>query len=61
VYDALQTELARGRGAPRSAPGPHGARTASWHGTDLTLTLLLGTDARGAWGVEATVAPTDAR
>jgi hypothetical protein len=57
VYDALQAELSRGRGAPETAPGAHGARTATWRGTELRLWLAMKPDARGAWRVDASVMP----
>jgi hypothetical protein len=60
VYDALQAELARGRGAPVATKGPHGGRGAAWKGTELRLGLSLKPDARGAWAVEATVMPAAA-
>lgn len=57
VYDALEAELARGRGAPEASRGPRGARAAAWRGGELRLSLALKQDARGAWVVVATVAP----
>jgi hypothetical protein len=56
VYDALEAELARGRGEPEASRGAHGARAAAWRG-ELRLSLALTPDARGAWRVDATVAP----
>ncbi|HET8538698.1 MAG TPA: hypothetical protein VFL83_02380 [Anaeromyxobacter sp.] len=55
VYDALQAELARGRGAPEATRAASGARTAAWRGTDVRLSLWMKLDARGAWSVEAVV------
>ncbi len=53
VFDALQAELARGRGAPQATRTPHGARAASWRDPELRLSLDMAPDARGAWSVEA--------
>lgn len=59
VYDALQAELASGRGPPQSRGGKV-ARSASWSGAELHLELTMERDEGGLWWVEASVAPADA-
>jgi hypothetical protein len=57
VFDVLQGELARGRGAPVEARAPAGGRALSWRGIGFALRLSLAPDERGAWSAEAVATP----
>jgi hypothetical protein len=57
VFDALEGELAQGRGAPIEAPASAGGRSLSWRGIGFALRLSLARDERGAWSAETIATP----
>jgi hypothetical protein len=57
VFDALEAELAKDRGAPDAAPAEAGGRAVSWRGMGFALRLSLAKDRRGAWSTRATATP----
>jgi hypothetical protein len=58
VFDALEAELAKRRGAPDPGPAAAGGRSVSWRGMGFGLQLALARDGRGAWTAQATATPT---
>ena len=57
VFDALEGELARGRGAAVPGPAAAGGRSLSWRGIGFALRLSLAQNERGAWSAEAAATP----
>ena len=57
VFDALEAELAKDRGAPDVAPADAGGRAVSWRAMGFALRLSLAKDERGAWSTQATATP----
>jgi hypothetical protein len=57
VFDALEAELAKRRGAPEAGPAAAGARSVAWRGMGFALRLALARDGRGAWTAQATATP----
>jgi len=61
VFDALEAELARARGAPAAGPADAAGRSVSWRGMGFALRLSLARDDRGAWSAQATATPLRGR
>jgi hypothetical protein len=57
VFEALEAELSRRRGAPEAGPAAPGGRDVSWRCMDFALRLALARDHRGAWTAQATATP----